>query len=564
MKISKANKTTVFLIPIILGLIGAAIYDYVMLPAWNFRYAQMWAFVGTFLFFVGIAEIFILTVGAQTIDSVSYILRSKRIRACKIIVAVMVAPIVLYFLISIPSMTIFRAKDYASLLHVEEANFDSFMKNKEDVKNIALMDSSTAHIFGERALGELSYVVSQYDVAPSYTQININGEPQKVAPLVYDGFFKWLRNQKSGIPGYINVDPAEMTAKFVKLEKGYMKYTPSDMFSRDADRALRKACKTAIFGNKYMEISDKGVPYYVAPILKPTIGAFGGLLVEQAAFLNMIDGTVDVMPAEKVPSWADTIYDGHYICNLYNYKGMYSKGFLNSIFGKEGVKRTTGTIDDDGDVSADYGYLAIDDDIWTYTGITSVSSDASNIAVIAANARTGEVKEFSVAGADETSAMNAAEGEVQQYGYQASFPSLINVNGAPTYVMVLTDKHGIVKNYALVNMENYTKVVVADTSEETFNEYEKLMGFTPTAKTDDKENLGQEDTGKKKAEKTASNKGKEVTITVSDITYIVTGGETVVYITADDGAVYKADFEEEWLFVKTGDEITKKLIAVEP
>ena len=94
--------------------------------------------------------------------------------------------------------------------------------------------------------------------------------------------------------------------------------------------------------------------------------------------------------------------------------------------------------------------------MWYFTGVTSVNEDESNIGFILTNARTGEYKFYPVIGAEEYSAMHAAEGEVQEKGYQASFPSLINVGGQATYIMVLKDSGGLVKLYALVNVEKYS------------------------------------------------------------------------------------------------------------
>jgi hypothetical protein len=91
------------------------------------------------------------------------------------------------------------------------------------------------------------------------------------------------------------------------------------------------------------------------------------------------------------------------------------------------------------------------------------------------NGRTGEAVYMTLAGADESSAMAAAEGELQQYGYTASFPSIINVDGAPAYIMVMTDNNRIVKNYAMVNMQNYAQVVTGDTQNEVFRKYRKLV-----------------------------------------------------------------------------------------
>ena len=72
-----------------------------------------------------------------------------------------------------------------------------------------------------------------------------------------------------------------------------------------------------------------------------------------------------------------------------------------------------------------YNYLALEDDVWVYTGITSVSGDRSNVGFILMNQRTMETRYYSCAGAEEYSAMESAEGQVQNLKYQATFPLVI-------------------------------------------------------------------------------------------------------------------------------------------
>ena len=106
--------------------------------------------------------------------------------------------------------------------------------------------------------------------------------------------------------------------------------------------------------------------------------------------------------------------------------------------------------------------MTMDDDVYLYTGITSVSSDESNLGFIPCNMRTKETNYYQVVGAEEYSAMASAEGAVQQMKYTSTFPLLINLNNKPTYLMSLKDKAGLVKMYAFVDATDYQKVVVKD------------------------------------------------------------------------------------------------------
>jgi hypothetical protein len=208
---------------------------------------------------------------------------------------------------------------------------------------------------------------------------------------------------------------------------------------------------------------------------------------------------------------------------------MLSGGFWNSIIGNVGCKQTTD----------DYGYIIIGDDVWYFTGVTSVVADESNIGFIITNARTGEYRFYPVVGAEEYSAMAAAEGEVQEKAYQASFPSLVNVSGEASYIMVLKDKGGLVKLYALVNVENYGIVATGETQREAITAYRKLLV-----------NAGRVD---------ADASGSEaITVTVENVRIVTVDNVPVVYVTATDGSVYKSSLleEEALILVRAGDALT--------
>ena len=149
----------------------------------------------------------------------------------------------------------------------------------------------------------------------------------------------------------------------------------------------------------------------------------------------------------------------------YDYYGAYNDGFFNAYIGQRGVTRTT----------ADYNYIAMNDDVYVYTGITSVNSDQSNIGFLLVNQRTKEAKFYPVSGATEQSAQVSAQGAVEDLGYLATFPILLNINNQPTYFMSLKDSAGLVKMYAMVNVANYQRVAVGSTVAECEKKYTKAM-----------------------------------------------------------------------------------------
>lgn len=122
-----------------------------------------------------------------------------------------------------------------------------------------------------------------------------------------------------------------------------------------------------------------------------------------------------------------------------------------------------------------YNYIALDDDVWLYTGLTSAGNDASNIGFVLVNMRTKEAHYYTVSGATEYSAMASAEGQVQHLSYKATFPILLNIGNQPTYFISLKDNAGLVKKFAYVNVERYQIVAIGDTINEAYSEYLKAL-----------------------------------------------------------------------------------------
>ena len=347
---------------------------------------------------------------------------------------------------------------------VETRNFSEDIE-EADYRSIPLLDKDSAALLGDRKMGSLVDMVSQFEVADDYTQINYNNVPVRVTPLVYASPIKWLTNQRNGIPAYIRIDMTTQDTECVMLEEG-IKYSKSEYFNRNLYRHIRFRFPTYIFGDQlFFEIDDNGVPYWVCPVKKFNIGLFGGETVGRVVLVNAVTGECTDYAVEDVPTWIDKVYSAELLMQLYDYYGMYQHGFFNSILGQRDCLVTT-----DG-----YNYLALDDDVWVYTGITSVNGDQSNVGFVLMNQRTMETRYYEVEGATELSAMSSAEGQVQNLGYRASFPLLLNIADEPTYFMALKDDAGLVKKYAMVNVQKYQWVAIGDTIEECEKDYKELL-----------------------------------------------------------------------------------------
>lgn len=360
------------------------------------------------------------------------------------------------FIGNLISTPLFRAKAYANRIPMETADFAQTVKEISYDK-VPVVDRDAAAIIGSRQMGAVQDVVSQFEINENYTQINIKNVPVRVTPLAYDGIIKYFINQGKGIPYFVKVDMATQDAELVKLSKNIF-YSNSDILMRDITRHLRFQYPTKIFGETNFEVDDNGNPYYVTSVMTKRIGFFNGTDVEGAIITDANSGQSTLYPLAEVPKWVDRVFPSELIIEQLDDKGRFAKGFMNSFIGQQNVTKTT-----DG-----YNYIPMNDDIWLFTGVTSVRSDSSNLGFYFVNLRTKEAKFFSVPSANETSAMRSAEGQVQEKAYQATFPILLNINNRPTYLIGLKDNSGLAKMFALVDAENYQNVTVAASTQEVF------------------------------------------------------------------------------------------------
>ena len=438
-------------------LLFGAIYFYVQLPAINLHAEEFYGFV--FLLCAVYCVCALITSGFQGEGVKGYFSFVKK--QCTIPFLVIAALIVTAVVGGISSWVVLRADDYQALLTVTAADFTDEV-DEISYDQIPMLDKGSAEKLGDRKLGELADMVSQFEVAEDYTQINYHGRPVRVTPLRYGDIIKWFNNRSEGLPAYLIIDMVTQNVEVVRLEEG-MKYTTAEHFSRNLYRHLRFQYPTMMFESPIFEIDEDGTPYWVCAKKEKTIGLFGGVDNNGAVLVNAITGESEYY--EQPPTWVDHVYSAELIIDQYDYYGMYHNGFWNSIFGQRDVTVTT----------EGYNYIAVGDDVYLYTGITSVVSDESNIGFILSNQRTKQTSFYSVAGAEEYSAMDSAEGQVQHLNYRATFPLLLNIAEQPTYFMALKDAAQLVKMYAMVNVSQYQIVATGTTVAECEKNYRTML-----------------------------------------------------------------------------------------
>lgn len=454
-------------------------------------------------------------------------------REAKTIVLLVIALIGIPALLSLFSGPFFHAKAYSRLIDVEQGVFSEDIQ-RISISQVPIVDRETAGIIGEKQMGSMAELVSQFEIDENYAQINIGGKPVRVSPIKYFDIIKYLSNFRDGLQYYVSVDMTNQEGDLVKLEQPIF-YSSSDFLFRNIHRKIRFSYPFHLLGETNFEVNDEGEAYYVTPILTKRIFFFGGLDAKGAILTNANTGESRAYDTADMPDWVDRVYPSEIIMQQLDARGMYQGGFLNSVFGQKNVTKTT-----DG-----YNYISLDTDINLVTGVTSVRADTSNLGFYYVNLRTKEAKFYAVPSATEEAAMSSAKGAVQEKNYDPTFPVLLNLSGNPVYFMSLKDDANVAKLYALVDAEDFTKVIVKDTVPAAMQTY--AAGHTPAP----------DETGE----------AIEHTITIASIREVVEDGNTVYYFLAEeDERVYRALAKEigpAIVFAEAGQRVDVSGIATE-
>lgn len=539
------------LISIIGTVIGGIIAYYFMLPPLNFKSTDTYMFIGTVIA-IFVALLFVTSGAHLRPEYVSYVKKKSIVPI--VLIGALVVVVGIGFVVS---SVFFRAKTYSNIISVDESKSFASDIAEADFANVPVLDNDSAKALANRTLGDLASIgkVSQFEINTAFTQINYKNNPVKLTTLAYGDVFKWLKNTSTGLPGYVVVNMVTQKAELVTLPEGeYIRYATTEHFGKYLMRHVRFSYPTYIFDTPRFEIDEEGRPFWLCTVLDKTIGLFGGTDVKGVVIVDAITGemteyTRDEVKDNKELQWIDGIYSDALLVEQFNYYGKYKNGFINSVLGQEGVKiATEGT-----------NYIAKDDDVYAYTGVTSAGNDQAIIGFVLMNMRTKEANFYEVSGAKEYSAMSSAQGEVQDYKYQATFPILLNISGEPTYFMSLKDSDNLVKRYAMVNVQNYQVVSTGATIAECTKDYVdtlKMNNIKIDVDIDEIENAtnnNDEADGDKQETPVLTQVG-----VIDDIRTAVIGGDSVYYISLENDESYfsiKASDEESVVILNVGDTV---------
>lgn len=471
------GRIPVLLVSLLITAVVGFVYFYVSLPAINFQSGDFYSFL-LLLCVVYTVCVFLLSAAPLDKGETSVVRTPKEKikdwtrfvkKHCLPVLILFLAVVVVAVIGQIISLPIFRAADYRQLLTVETGDFSADIA-EISFNEIPTLDRDSAEFLGDRQMGTLSDMVSQFEYSNDSTQINYQGRPVRVAPIAYADLIKWFTNRGNGLPAYVVVDMVTQEATVTRLSEG-MKYSFSEPLNRNIMRHLRFQYPTMMFATPEFEINEEGRPFWIAPRVVKRIGLFGGVDIQGAVLVDAVTGESQYY--EEVPNWVDTLYVPNLIMQQYDYYGTLVHGFINSVLGQRDVTQTT----------EGYNYIALNDDVYMYTGVTSANADQSNLGFLLTNQRTKETRFYTAPGATEYAAMASAQGVVQDLGYTATFPILLNIAGEPTYFIPLKDATNLVKTYAMVNVAQYQIVATGTTVPVCEQNYIKMLaekGITQT------------------------------------------------------------------------------------
>lgn len=563
------KKVLKIVICILSTIIGGAIAYYFMLPAINLKAIEFYYFIAVLIaIYVGMT--FITSKAFVKPEYIPYV--KKRATVPLIIGLVFAIILGIGYIASAP---LFRAKDYSAIIDVKEEDFGANEKSittitsLEDFSSVPMIDKDVSLNLANKTLGDLSDWVSQFVIDEKYsTQINYQGNPYRIFPLKYGDIFKWIQNTKEGFPAYLRVNMYTQEAEaFVLSENGLpnIQVSTGEYLNERLDRVLRFKFPTYMFGVPSLEIDETGHPYWVCERVDKTIGLIGGtdvigvVLVDACDKNNITEYTMDEIRNNKEIQWIDQIYSDDLLVQQYNYYGKYNGGFINGYIGQTGVMTTT----------TGSSYIASGDDVWLYTGVTSVTNDDSIIGFAIINQRTKEAVFQEISGTTESGAQTSAEGIVSDKGWSATFPLLLNIDGEATYFMALKDSN-VVKSYAMVSVERvqdavrseddanpdleaclraYVSKVKSSTKKVLDIEYDAVL---PDAIAGGDATGGNASGGNKPAELL------KVSGVITDIRTAVVNGNSIYYIAVDNKPVYysiSAASDDAVVILNVGDKV---------
>ncbi len=562
----KLNVAPGGIISAVISVLLCALVYYLCLPALSLRSEGFWWFMMLVLFCAG-TTVFMFSLDAEDED--------VPFRVGRIACGIVAGGFAVFMVLCLISSNMFQADKARTVakVTVSEATIKEVfpdLTEKENLKEFPLVDLDTADLLGDKKIAGIAHA-SWYDVDDEYNLIKYQGKYYRLSVIDYGGLFKYNKARHNGCPGYVLVEVTPDNGRVVQdatvvLLDQTIQYSPGAFWSHDLRRHLRNQYSSYIFDESYLEIDETGTPYWVTGVKRATAGLFGVKTVTSFILTNAQTGESSEFKVQEAPEWIDHVFSLNYLMKVAEWHYSYVGGFWNNVFSKTNVWRTSyyyrtnrnpaDTQKTDASQYANFfGYNSTLDrsgQVVFYTGLTAANNAESNLAWLEIDTSTGEMVQYEILGAEESSAQAAVEALVQEKGYEATFPLPANIGGYPSYIMCLKGKAGLVQCYGICNVENYSLAVVADTLDEAINKYmatvkgEEYSEPEPTEVVEEPEQPDQPE----------SVAFKKESGTIEAIYTAEIEGTTQFYYVVD-GNLYRAPItvNERQLFLKEGDGI---------
>ena len=368
--------------------------------------------------------------------------------------------VIIYLGGSLFGSTLFNAeKMHQQLGDVETIEYDTMIKTIDN-SQIPIVDDDLAQKQADKKLGEDVALGSRVRLGDAKIQ-EVGDEIMYVVPLQHSGFFKWNKNKST--PGYITVSATNQNkidyVTVVGDDKIEVLYEEGAYFKYDIKRHIRNEGYRTVGLTEYtFELNDEGLPYWVVTTYENTT-IWGNPETTGVVVVDAQTGETSWYSVEDAPEWVDIVQPDQFVEKQIDNWGTLVHGVFN-FSNEDKIQKTARTLT-----------VYAEGECYYFTGMTSVGSDESCVGFIMVNTRDKKSSMCYMTGATEDAAMRSAEGIVSDFGYVSTEPLPLNVSGIPTYVMALKDAEGLVKSYAMVNIELYNIVAKGETLAEVSRSY---------------------------------------------------------------------------------------------
>ena len=324
-----------------------------------------------------------------------------------------------------------------------------------DLKKSGLVTPSAARKAAETLLSTDPGLGSQVEVGQLVKQL-VAGEMVYVGLLEHKGFGRWLANKST--PGYAVVSAHDASKARLVLGRN-IQLLDSGWMGNSIERQVWLKNPTLKVVDFTPELDDAGTPFWVVSVLDRE-QAFGPTQVEGVVLVNAETGEQQHYPLAKVPTWVDRAIPEFILVNQVNYWGALVHGFWNTIFGAKDILHAGAT-------DLVYGQ---DGKAQWFVELTAAGKKSGINGFLMVDARTKQATHYTLAGADQESAIHAMEGLYPEKNFSMGNALPFMVGDTPTYVAPMY-KGGVLRAFGLVSIKDYQIVAGGETLDAAVRAY---------------------------------------------------------------------------------------------